>query len=136
MTTAHPRRQATILVGQTSSLVERLVHLFDNTEFQVIARATGVDHLRLEDLQKHETVLLIFDANDGVESAIRQLDLFRTLHANSRIAVVTRNEQMTDLGLLFRAGAHAYFVENTNPAIFLKTLRLVMLGNPTSRRPQ
>jgi two-component system nitrate/nitrite response regulator NarL len=128
MVTVHPRRHATILVGQSSLLMEGLARLLDNTEFQVIARAPSVDGLTLKDLQEHKTILLILDADGGVESAMRQMEAFKQLHADPRIAVVTRGRRMADMALLFRAGANACFGEGTNVAIFLKSLELVMLG--------
>jgi DNA-binding NarL/FixJ family response regulator len=138
MVTVRPTQHATILVGQSSLLVEGLAHLLDNTEFQVIARAPSVDRLTLKDVQEHKTILLILDADDGVESARRQMKAFRQLHADPRIAVVTRGRRMADTALLFQAGANACFGEGTNIAIFLKTLELVLLGQtllPTNMLP-
>jgi two-component system nitrate/nitrite response regulator NarL len=128
MTTAHRPRHATVLVGQSSLLMEGLAHLLESTDFQVIAHASSVDHLVSKDLPEHEAILLILNVDGGVERATRQIQAFRQLHANSRVAVVTRHSRRPDLALLFQAGAHAYFGENTNPAIFLKTLDLIMLG--------
>jgi DNA-binding NarL/FixJ family response regulator len=138
MVTVHLRRHATILVGHSSLLVEGLARLLDNTEFQVIARAPSVDQLGLKDLHEHKTVLLILDADGGVESAMQQMEAFKHLHADPRITVVTRGRRMADMASLFQAGAHACFGESTNVAIFLKTLELVMLGQtllPASMLP-
>jgi two-component system nitrate/nitrite response regulator NarL len=138
MVTVHPRRYATILVGHSSLLVEGLARLLDNTEFQVIARAPSVDQLGLKDLHDHKTILLILDADGGVESAMRQIEAFKQLHADPRIAIVTRGRRTADMALLFQAGANVCFGESTNVAIFLKTLELVMLGQtllPASMLP-
>ena len=138
MVTVHLRRHATILVGHSSLLVEGLARLLDNTEFQVIARAPSVDQLGLKDLHDHKTILLILDADGGVESAMRQIEAFKQLHADPRIAIVTRGRRTADMALLFQAGANVCFGESTNVAIFLKTLELVMLGQtllPASMLP-
>jgi DNA-binding NarL/FixJ family response regulator len=128
MVTVHPPRYATILVGHSSLLVEGLARLLDNTEFQVIARTPSVDQLGLKDLHEHKNILLILDADGGVESAMRQIEAFKQLHADPRIAIVTRGRRTADMALLFQAGANVCFDESTNAAIFLKTLELVMLG--------
>jgi DNA-binding NarL/FixJ family response regulator len=69
---------------------------------------------------------------------MRQIEAFKQLHLDPRIAVVTRGGRTADMALLFQAGAHACFGESTNVAIFLKTLELVMLGQtllPASMLP-
>jgi two-component system nitrate/nitrite response regulator NarL len=126
---------ATILVGQSSLSMEATASILDNTEFKVIARAYSVDRLGPGDLQ-HKTILLILDDICGVKSAVRQIKAFRQLHRDPRIAVVIRGTRVTDVVSLLQAGANACFDQGILPAIFLKSLELVMLGEtfqPTAK---
>jgi DNA-binding NarL/FixJ family response regulator len=116
----------TLLVGQNSSLLEGIGGLLHNTAFRVIARASSVDRLATNDFQEIGAVLLILDANGGLEAVIRQVKTFKQLHSETRIAVVaTTVRHMPNVLPLFEAGVNAYLGVATPPAIFLKSLELV-----------
>jgi hypothetical protein len=119
---------ATMLVGQSSLSMEAIASILDNTEFKVIARACSVDRLAPGDLQRHKTILIILDNGYGVKNALQQIKAFRQLHADPRIAVLTRAPRVADVAMLLHAGANACFEQGIPPAIFLKSLELVMLG--------
>jgi two-component system nitrate/nitrite response regulator NarL len=119
---------ATILVGQSRLSMEAIASILDNTEFKVIARACSVDRLAPGDLQRHKTTLLILDNGCGAKNALQQIKAFRQLHADPRIAVLTRATRVADVAMLLHAGANACFDQGIPPAIFLKSLELVMLG--------
>ena len=119
---------ATILVGQSSLSLEAIASILDNTEFKVIARACSVDRLAPGDLHWHKTILLILDNGCGVKNALQEIKAFRQLHADPRIAVHTRATRVADVASLLHAGANACFDQGIPPAIFLKSLELVMLG--------
>jgi two-component system nitrate/nitrite response regulator NarL len=127
MASAH-LQHPTLLVGQSSLLLEGIARLLEDTEFQVIARASSVDRLRMSDLQRHSSILLILEGSGGVASTVRQVEAFKRLHGEPRIAVITRVMRITDVPLLFRAGINACFDVGTPPTIFLKSLELVVLG--------
>jgi two-component system nitrate/nitrite response regulator NarL len=127
MASAH-LQHPTLLVGQSRLLLEGIARLLEGTEFQVIARAPSVDRLRTSDLQHHSAILLILEGSGGVASTVRQIEAFKRLHGEPRIAVITRVMRITDVPLLFRAGINACFDAGTPPTIFLKSLELVVLG--------
>jgi two-component system nitrate/nitrite response regulator NarL len=121
-------RHATIIVGQSDLSVEGIARVLDKTEFKVIACAFSVGHLAPSDLQGHKTILLILDNGCDVKNALQQLKAFRQLHGDPRIAVLTRGIRVADVASLLQAGANACFDQGIPPAIFLKSLELVMLG--------
>jgi two-component system nitrate/nitrite response regulator NarL len=128
MVTADPP-YSTILVGESSLLLEGIARLLDDTPFQVIDRAASVDRLALAELQDHKPLVLILDASSSrLESVLRQVELVRRSHAESLIAVLTRTVRLVDVNLLLDAGVNAFFGPETRPAIFVKSLELVMLG--------
>src|SRR5580704_13659686 len=88
MVAVHPQIYATVLVGQRNLLLEGLAHILDKTEFQIVARAASVDRLTPADMQEHKSVLLLLDAGPDVDTAIRQVQSFKQLHAAAHIAVV------------------------------------------------
>jgi two-component system nitrate/nitrite response regulator NarL len=109
--------------------LEGISRLLEDTDFQVIARASGVDHVVPEDLQQCNSILLILDAtHDQLASAMRQVEALRRLHAEPRIAVLTKAMRIADITLLLNTGASACFGAETRPVILLRSLELVMLG--------
>ena len=124
----HPQIYATVLVGQSNLLLEGLARILDKTEFQIVARAASVDRLTPTDMQEHKSVLLLLDAGPGVDTAIRQVQSFKQMHAAARIPVVTGALPSADMALLFHAGVNVCFAESASIAVFLKALKLVMLG--------
>jgi len=119
---------ATVLVGRSALSLVGLARILDKTNFRVVASATNVDHLAPSDVQEHEAVLLILDAGHDVEAAMRQVQLFKQLHATPRIAVIIGAMRLSDMASLFKAGANVCFAEGATPEIFLKSLELVILG--------
>jgi two-component system nitrate/nitrite response regulator NarL len=128
MVAVHPQIYATVLVGQRNLLLEGLAHILDKTEFQIVARAASVDRLTPADMQEHKSVLLLLDAGSEVNTAIRQVQSFKQQHAAARIAVVIGALPSADMALLFHAGVNVCFAESASIAVFLKALKLVMLG--------
>jgi hypothetical protein len=55
---------------------------------------------------------------------------FRRLHVEARIVAFTRAVWEPDMALLLQAGADACFAEDASEAILLKSLGLLMLGEP------
>jgi DNA-binding NarL/FixJ family response regulator len=124
----HRQPFATVLAGPSRLLLEGLARLLDKSDFQVVGSAVSVDRLPLSDLREHKTVLLILDAGGDIETALRQVRSFTTLHETGRIAVILGALSWADIVSLFQAGAHACFPEGTAVDVFLKSLELAMLG--------
>src|ERR1700730_15455622 len=80
MVSERARSFATFLVGSSGLLLGGLARLLDNTQFEVVASTVSVDRLVLSGLSQHQAVLLILDAGRDVETALRQVQLFKTLH--------------------------------------------------------
>jgi two-component system nitrate/nitrite response regulator NarL len=119
----------TVLVGESRLLLEGIARLLQDTSFQVIGRAPSVDRLALGELQDRKPLLLILDASSGrVESVLRQVEFVRRAYAESLIAILTRTVRVAEVKLLLDAGVKAFFGAETRPAVFVKGLELVMLG--------
>ena len=112
MVSERSRTFATFLVGSIGLLLGGLVRLLDNTQFQVVASEVSVDQLVLRDLSQDQAVLLILDAGRDVETALRQVQLFKTLHEVGRIAIYGGALRWPDILSFFQAGAHACFPES------------------------
>ena len=107
-------------------MLEGIARLLHDTAFRVIARASSVDRLATNDFQEIGAVLLILDANGGLEAVIRQVKTFKQLQSETRIAVIaTTVRHMPNAFPLFEAGVNAYLGVATPPVIFLKSLELV-----------
>jgi two-component system nitrate/nitrite response regulator NarL len=125
---ANKQPYATVLVGESILLLDGLAHILRKTNFQVVTSAARVDRLVPAEVRKHKAILLLLEAGPDVGNAIRQVESFRQLHAAPRIAAIARALSSADIGLLFRAGVHACFIDSASIATFLKSLELVMLG--------
>ena len=126
--TVSPPRYEAILVGRSISFTESIARILDNTQFHVAAREVDMDRLGSGDMGRQETVLLVLDARHGLESAVRQVEAFRRLHAEARIVAVTGATRTADIGSLLQAGANACLADDVPVANFLKSLEPVMLG--------
>src|SRR5260370_576353 len=100
---APPPSYSTGLIGRRRLFQEGLARVLDTAGFQVVASAASVDQLDLIDLQRHQAVLLIVDAGDDAEMAIRQMQSFKQPHPAARIAVLTQTDRMADIASLFEA---------------------------------
>jgi two-component system nitrate/nitrite response regulator NarL len=115
-------------VGRSSLLLEGFARILAPSQFQVVARVTGADDLSPVEVPRHEAILFILDAGREIQAAARQIQSFKELHAEARIAAITSGAETAAMTLLFQAGANACFGQNVPLEVFLKSLKLVMLG--------
>jgi DNA-binding NarL/FixJ family response regulator len=125
---ARQRPFATMLVGQSSLFLEGLKHIFDKTDFQVVALSSTAEELDLSCTRQHRTLLFILDAARDPEMTIRQIRLFKERRPDAFVAILIETNRMTEIASLFQAGANACFPKEVPTPIFLKSLELVMMG--------
>lgn len=119
---------ATVLVGKSALLREGLTHILSAADFHIVASASCVDDLVLASLSRQQSLLLIIDAGDDLDSAMGQVRLFKNRYPAARIAVLADHNQPLDMVSAFRAGANAFFIKVAHCDAFIKSLELVMLG--------
>src|SRR5260370_4238742 len=119
---------ATILVGPRALFREGIACILTEGGFQVVGSASRVSELVQSSMRPDQPALLIVDAGDDVETAIEEIKLIKQERPAARIAVLADSDRNRDLVSLFQAGAHACFSRKATPAVFLKSLELVMLG--------
>jgi DNA-binding NarL/FixJ family response regulator len=120
----HPR-VATILIGQNGLFLEGLKHILDKTDFDVLAVQSTAEQLHLA---QHQTTLLVVDAAREAQTTIRQVELFKQRRPDAFVVVLIDTDRMTEITLLFQAGANACVARGISSSVFLKSLELVMLG--------
>jgi two-component system nitrate/nitrite response regulator NarL len=118
-----------VLVGQSSLLLSALTGLLKETDFHVLATSNEVEGVHIPDVQPFDGIVLIIQGRQ-VESALRQIQSFRTMYEHGRIAVLLDVDALRweDTRPFFEAGAHACFPESVAPEVFIKSLELIMLG--------
>ncbi len=119
---------ATVLVGPCALLREGLTRILSAADFRTVASASCVDDLVLTTIPRRSSILLIIDAGDDFNAAVRQVGLVKDRHPTVRIAVLADHNQPSDIVSAFRAGANAYFIKAAPCDAFIKSLELVMLG--------
>lgn len=122
------RPVATVLVGPCALLREGLVRILGAADFRIVGSASCVDGLVLTAKPQDRSILLIIDAGDDLDAAVRQVELFKERHPAGRVAVLADHNQPGDIVSAFRAGANAYFIKVAPCDAFIKSLELVMLG--------
>jgi two-component system nitrate/nitrite response regulator NarL len=119
---------ATFVVGPSGLFQEGLARILSAGGFQVVGLASRVDELLQSSLRQDQPLLLLIDAGDDVETAIKEIELIKQQLPAARIAIVAGSDQIPDLVSLLRAGAHACLVRGATPDTILKSLELVMQG--------
>ena len=122
------RSFATVLVGKSALLREGVTQILSAAGFHIVASASCVDDSILTSLPRQQSMLLIIDAGDDLDSASGQIQLFKSWHPAARVAVLADHTQPHDMVSAFRAGANAIFIKVAHCDAFIKSLELVMLG--------
>jgi two-component system nitrate/nitrite response regulator NarL len=86
------------------------------------------DDLPNSKAQSCQQLLLIVHTGDDFNSAVEQVELFRSRSPDGRIAIVADRYRLDELVSAFRAGVNGYFVDVMTSHILIKSLELVMMG--------
>jgi two-component system nitrate/nitrite response regulator NarL len=119
---------AIILVGKSILLREGLARILRSANFRILASVSSADDLLPSKLQLHQSLFLVVHTGDDCDAAVEQIKLFRSQHADARIAIVADHFRLNELLSAFRAGANGYFVDVMACDVFLKSIELVMMG--------
>jgi two-component system nitrate/nitrite response regulator NarL len=109
-------------------LREGLTRILGAADFRIVASESCIDDLIATALPHHRSILLIIDAGDDLNAAVRQFEVFKERHPTGRIAVLADHNQPHDIVSAFRAGANAFFFKAGPCEAFIKSLELVILG--------
>jgi two-component system nitrate/nitrite response regulator NarL len=119
---------ATVIVGPNILFREGLIRILNEADFQILHAVSSVDSAFLDSLPAQESILFILDAGDDPGAVLSQITSIKARNPMWRVAVLDNDNQLTHAAAAYRAGVSAYFVNVTTPAIFVKFLELVMLG--------
>jgi DNA-binding NarL/FixJ family response regulator len=119
---------AIILVGKSILLREGLARILRSANFRILASALCADDLTPSKLQLHQPLFLVVHTGDDFGAAVKEIEVFRGQHPDSRIAIVADHYRLGDLVSAFRAGANGYFVDVMACDVFIKSIELVMMG--------
>jgi DNA-binding NarL/FixJ family response regulator len=119
-----------VLFSANVLLREGLVRILRAADFNIVACRAFSDDGVLPSPPHEPDVLLIVDASDDFDAAIKQIAALKLRYPNGRIAVLVSQHQVLLPQMLsaFRRGASAYLTNFTTPEAFVKSLELVMLG--------
>src|SRR5260370_16314365 len=121
---------ATILVGKSILLREGLARILRSASFRILASVSCADDLVPSKLQLHQPLFLVIHTGDDCDAAVEQVKLFRTQYPAGRIAIVADHYRPSELVSAFRAGANGYFAHLMTCDLFIKSIDLVMMGEP------
>jgi two-component system nitrate/nitrite response regulator NarL len=117
----------TVLVEPKPLLREGLIRILRSARFPVVNSVVSLDETIMETLAQHESLLLVIGSGVDLDSAIKQIELFKKAQRTGRVVVLVDHYDASDVISAFRAGASAYLVKVT-PIALIKSLELVMLG--------
>ncbi|MBV8961845.1 MAG: response regulator transcription factor [Hyphomicrobiales bacterium] len=122
-----PQAVSTVILGRGGLFQEGLTSILSGTDFRLVASVCTAEETALSFFQD-QPLLLIVDAGDDLNLAASQIECFKQRFPTARVAVLTDADQINNLLLLFRAGAHACFARGVTRDVLLKSLELVVLG--------
>jgi two-component system nitrate/nitrite response regulator NarL len=125
------RRQCsfeTILVGRGSLLKEGLAEILRAANFRILTSVSCAHDLPAGNFQPCQQLFLMVHTGDDFESAVEQIEIFKSRHRGGRIAIVADRCRLDEMVSAFRAGASGYFNEVVTSDILIKSLELVMMG--------
>jgi DNA-binding NarL/FixJ family response regulator len=117
-----------VLVGRTSLLKEGLAEILRSANFRILTSVSCADDLPTSKAQRRQQLFLIVHTGQNFNSAVEQVELFRSRRPDARIAIVADRYRLDELISAFRAGANGFFVDVMTSHILIKSLELVMMG--------
>ena len=122
-----PQKVTSVFLGRGGLFQEGLTSILNDTDFCIVASVCKTEEVELTPAED-ERLLLIVDAGDDLSHAAEEIERFRQKYPAARVAVLTDADQINNLLMLFRAGAHACFARGVTRDVLLKSLELVVLG--------
>jgi DNA-binding NarL/FixJ family response regulator len=117
-----------VLVGKSILLTEGLARILRAANFRILASVSSAVDLRPSKPTPRSPLFLIVQTGDDFEAVLEQIELFRSMHPNGRIAIVADRYGLKELSSAFRAGANGYFANGITCERFTKSIELVMMG--------
>jgi two-component system nitrate/nitrite response regulator NarL len=114
----------TILAEPNILFREGLARILRSSRFRIICSAARYEEA-LVDAPSLENLLLVIGAGDDTSEQIRS---FKQKYRSARATVVAGAYRRSEVVSAFKAGANAYFIQETTCEAFIKSLELVMLG--------
>jgi DNA-binding NarL/FixJ family response regulator len=123
-----PRRSfSTAIVGSSTLFREGLAQILDRAGFRIVASRPRVADLP-HDSRSLRMLLLIIDAGDDPDRAIRDIGLFKGYQPAAHVVVIADRVKLDQAMSAFRVGANAYFLKDSTGDTFIRFLDLVMRG--------
>lgn len=117
-----------VLIGADALMREGLERILGEANFRVVLSADQIDEATLRAVPRDGAVLLVMDGGADFYSARTQVDTFRKRFPRARVVVLGHNHQLSRMLAALKAGANAYFARDLTGDLFVKILRLVMVG--------
>ena len=126
------RRQSfvTVLIGKSVLIREGIAGILSAANFRPLASVSCADDLPLGKFQSQHVLVLIVHTGDDIDSVVEQIEFLRERHPKARIAIVADHYRLDEMVATFRAGANGYFIDVMTCDVFVKSLELVMMGEP------
>ena len=126
------RRQSfvTVLIGKSVLIREGIAGILSAANFRTLASVSCADDLPLGKFQSQHVLVLIVHTGDDIDSVVEQIEFLRERHPKARIAIVADHYRLDEMVATFRAGANGYFIDVMTGDVFVKSLELVMMGEP------
>lgn len=117
-----------VLIGADALMREGLERILGEANFRVVLSADQIDEATLRAVPRDGAVLLVVDGGADFYSARTQVDFFRKRFPRARVVVLGHNHQLSRMLAAVKAGANAYFARDLTGDLFVKILKLVMVG--------
>jgi two-component system nitrate/nitrite response regulator NarL len=120
-----------VIAGPDRVLRDSLACNLAAADFRTVGSAASVDELDWRFLAAdRRPAVLILDAGEDPEAAIRQIKRFKEQQPRGRVVVMADRYRPNDLASMYRGGANAILAKSVAQEVFLKCLELVVLEEP------
>lgn len=123
---------STCLIEKNIFFREGLKTLLAETDFRIEETYPDFSASNISDHAKSDAHLIILGTEDGedddsacMEEVIKSV---KAAHPESRIAVMTANENSNYIASAFAAGADGYLMRNISPPALIGSLNMIMMG--------
>jgi DNA-binding NarL/FixJ family response regulator len=109
---------AVLLVASRLLIRECIARILTPEDFCILASVSNIGELP-SSVWHHDSLLLIIDARDDMEAAIRQIRQFKSRLPTGRVVVIGDHCPPNQMVSALRAGANVYLSDSENLEVFI-----------------
>lgn len=124
----HRTTYTAVVVGPNALLRDGISRILRAADFRIACSVSDLGDAPIREFVRDDPILCVIDAGDDVDGGIRSIEIIKSRHPSARIVLLAHDDRLMEMVSAFRAGASAYFRNDSTSETFTKSIELVMLG--------